>query len=66
LVSPCALSAAVTRRQHNPASVASLASLFDYLCGDVPLIHLRFRCSNCGSGLTDFVVTSTEATGQPR
>jgi hypothetical protein len=25
--------------------------------GDVPLIHLRFRCSNCGSGLTNFVVT---------
>jgi hypothetical protein len=34
--------------------------------GDVPLIHLRFRCSNCRSGLTDFVVTATEATGLPR
>jgi hypothetical protein len=26
--------------------------------GDVPLIHLRFRCSNCGSRLTDSLVTS--------
>jgi hypothetical protein len=26
--------------------------------GDVPLIELRWRCSNCRSRLTDFVVTS--------
>ena len=32
----------------------------------VPLVNLRFRCSNCGSGLTDFVVTATEETGRPR
>jgi hypothetical protein len=25
--------------------------------GDVPLRGLRFRCSNCASRLTDFVVT---------
>jgi hypothetical protein len=28
----------------------------------VPLVELRF----CGSGLTGFVVTATEATGLPR
>jgi hypothetical protein len=27
--------------------------------GDVPLIHLRFRCANCRSRLVDFVVTSS-------
>jgi hypothetical protein len=26
--------------------------------GDVPLIHLRYRCSNCGSRLTDWVCAS--------
>jgi uncharacterized Zn finger protein len=26
--------------------------------GDEPLIKLRFRCSNCGSRLTDWVVTA--------
>jgi hypothetical protein len=45
---------------------ADLQALIDACHGDVPLIHLRFRCSNCGSSLTDFVVTATEATGQPR
>ena len=45
---------------------ADLQALVDAGRGDVPLIHLRFRCSNCGSGLTDFVVTATEATGRPR
>jgi hypothetical protein len=45
---------------------ADLKALVDAGKGDVPLVELRFRCSNCGSGLTDFVVTSTEATGQPR
>jgi hypothetical protein len=34
--------------------------------GDVPLVKLRFPCANCGSRLTDFVVTATEATGLPR
>jgi hypothetical protein len=43
-----------------------LQGLIDAGRGDVPLIHLRFRCSNCRSSLTDFVVTATEATGQPR
>jgi len=45
---------------------ADLQALIDAGRGDVPLIYLRFRCSNCGSSLTDFLVTATEATGQPR
>jgi hypothetical protein len=28
--------------------------------GDVPLIHLRFRCTNCGSWLTGWVITSRD------
>ena len=28
--------------------------------GDVPLIKLRFRCSNCGSRLTNWVVTAKD------
>jgi hypothetical protein len=28
--------------------------------GDVPLIQLRFRCSQCGTDRTDFVVTSRD------
>jgi hypothetical protein len=28
--------------------------------GDVPLTELRFRCSNCGTDRTDFVVTSRD------
>ena len=47
------------RRQRD----ADLQALVDAGRGDVPLIHLRFRCTNCGSGLTDFVVTSTESDG---
>jgi hypothetical protein len=42
---------------------ADLQALVDAGHGDVSLVELRFRCSNCGSGLTDFVVT---ATGRPR
>jgi hypothetical protein len=37
---------------------AVLAALIDADRGDVPLVHLRFRCSNCGSRLTDSLVTS--------
>jgi hypothetical protein len=39
---------------------ADLQALVNAGRGDVPLIHLRFRCSNCGSQLTDFVVTSRD------
>jgi hypothetical protein len=28
--------------------------------GDVPLTELRFRCSQCGTARTDFVVTSRD------
>jgi hypothetical protein len=28
--------------------------------GDVPLTKLRFRCSQCGTDRTDFVVTSRD------
>jgi Zn finger protein HypA/HybF involved in hydrogenase expression len=45
---------------------AGLQAVIDAGKGDVPLMELRFRCSNCGSQLTDFVVTATEETGQPR
>ena len=45
---------------------ADLQGLVDAGRGDVPLVHLRFRCANCGRRLTDFVVTATEETGQPR
>jgi len=37
---------------------AALQALVDGGRGDVPLIRLRFRCSNCGSRLTDWVVTA--------
>jgi hypothetical protein len=37
---------------------ADLQALVDAGHGDVPLKDLRFRCSNCGSRLTDWVVTA--------
>jgi len=37
---------------------ADLQRLVDTGKGDVPLIKLRFRCSNCGGRLTDWVVTA--------
>ena len=40
---------------------ADLQALIDAGKGDVPLINLKFRCSNCGSRLTDFVCTSNDA-----
>ena len=39
---------------------ADLQTLIDAGRGDVPLTQLRFRCSNCGSDRTDFVVTSRD------
>jgi transposase-like protein len=39
---------------------ADLHRLVESGRGDVPLMHLRFRCSNCGSDRTDFVVTSRD------
>ena len=37
---------------------AELQALMGAGRGDVPLIKLRFRCSNCGGRLTDWVVTA--------
>jgi hypothetical protein len=37
---------------------ADLQKLIDSGRGDTPLIHLRYRCSKCGSSHTDWVVTS--------
>ena len=42
---------------HHPA-FADLQAIVDAGRGDVPLIHLRYRCGRCGSRLTDFVCTS--------
>jgi hypothetical protein len=39
---------------------ADLQALVDAGRGDVALTRLRFRCANCGSRLTDFVVTSRD------
>jgi hypothetical protein len=32
--------------------------LIDLGRGDVPLIHLRYRCDRCGSTHTDWVITA--------
>jgi len=32
--------------------------------GDVPLIETRWRCGNCGSRLTDFVVMGSYISGR--
>jgi hypothetical protein len=49
---------------------SDLQALIDACRGDVRLIHLKFRCSNCGGRLTDFVCTSKDAVrcspGHPR
>ena len=39
-------------------AAADLQALVDTGRGDVPLKDLRFRCANCGSRLTDWVVTA--------
>jgi hypothetical protein len=39
---------------------ADLQALLDAGRGDVPLNRLRFRCANCRSRLTDFLVTSRD------
>ncbi len=38
---------------------ADLQAIVDSGRGDVPLIELRFRCTNCGNRLTDAVVTGS-------
>jgi transposase-like protein len=39
---------------------ADLQALVDAGRGDVPLNEQRFRCSNCGTDRTDFVMTSRD------
>jgi transposase-like protein len=39
---------------------ADLQANIDAGRGHVPLTELRFRCSQCGSDRTDFVVTSRD------
>jgi Zn finger protein HypA/HybF involved in hydrogenase expression len=39
-------------------SDADLQALVDAGRGDVPLHDLRFRCTNCGSHQTDWIVTA--------
>ena len=39
---------------------ADLHAIVDAGRGDVPLTELRFRCSQCRTDRTDFVVTSTD------
>ena len=31
-------------------------TLIDRGKGDIPVVHLKFRCTSCSSALTDFVV----------
>jgi hypothetical protein len=45
--------------QHHQAD-ADLHRLMESERSDVPLIHLRFHCSNCGSDRPNFVVTSRD------
>jgi rubredoxin len=47
-----------------PASSASRPDLYALVLsgpGDVPLTELRFRCSQCGTDRTDYVVTSRDS-----
>jgi hypothetical protein len=39
---------------------ADLLRLVDTWLGNMPLTELRFRCSQCGTDRTDFVVTSRD------
>jgi len=46
---------------------ADLAGLVDAGRGDVPLIHLRWRCSQCRSARIDMIWgAAVAARGQPR
>jgi hypothetical protein len=56
---PCASSSGCKACRHQ--ADADLLALIDAGCGDTPLSGLRFRCAECGSGLTDFVVMSKDS-----
>jgi hypothetical protein len=44
---------------------ADLQKLLDEGRGDVPLVRLRYRCSNCQGDMTDFVVMSKDTAVVP-
>jgi hypothetical protein len=46
------------------AKDADLGALIAGGRGDVPLIQTRWRCGNCGSRLTDFVVVGSHIFGR--
>jgi hypothetical protein len=50
-------------RSCNHEAPADLQAIIDGGRGDVPLKDLRFRCTNCGSRLTDSLVTAKDALG---
>jgi hypothetical protein len=41
---------------HRHAKDADLAALIAAGRGDVPLVQMKWRCGNCGSRLTEFIV----------
>ena len=47
------------------AKDADLTALIAAGKGDVPLVRLRWRCGNCGSRLTDFIVAGSHISGRP-
>jgi hypothetical protein len=46
------------------AKDADLAALISAGRGDVPLVKMRWRCANCASRLTEFVVTGDHFNGR--
>jgi hypothetical protein len=46
------------------AKDADLAALIPAGRGDVPLVQMKWRCGNCGSRLTEFIVGGSHM--QPR
>jgi len=43
--------------------VADLQAIIDSGRGDVPLLHLKFRCAKCGSRRTDAVMMGKGGVG---
>jgi hypothetical protein len=41
------------------AKDADLAALIEAGKGDVPLVRMRWRCGNCGSRVTEFIVAGS-------
>jgi hypothetical protein len=51
----------VWRKACHHEAPADLQAIIDADRGDVPLKDLRFRCTKCGSRLTDSVVMAKDA-----